>query len=56
MIVYVGYVMSDYAQAVCMRLNEEKVKEKMQSYPTESPKWIDKISLSKNNIVELSYD
>lgn len=56
MIVYVGYILGDYAHAVCMGLDKSKVQKRLNSYPTKRPKWVDEYELLDNKTVELDCD
>ena len=50
--IYVGYVLNDYACAVCMGLDETKVRKVLNSYEVDS-KYIEEYELKGNTVVEL---
>ena len=56
MTIYVGYVLSDYATAVCMGLNRKQVQKQLNSYPTRNHKWIQEYKLSNNEVIEFDCD
>lgn len=56
MIVYVGYVLGDYACALCMGTDEKAVESKLNSYPTRNLKWVDKYEINSNEVIELDCD
>lgn len=54
--VYIGYILGDYSCAVCMGLDENSVQKRLNSIPTNRPKWIEEYELNKNDVVELDCD
>ena len=54
--IYVGYVLGDYACALCVGLNKQSVENTLKSYPTKRPKWVEEYELNKNKVVELDCD
>lgn len=51
-IIYVGYVLNDYANAVCVGYDRKKVEELLKTWP-QSNKWIEEILIDSKTVVEL---
>ena len=56
MVIYVGYVLADYACALCMGMNKKTVESQLKSYPTKNPKLIEEYEIKGNEVVELNCD
>lgn len=54
MIVYVGYIMGNYAQAVCMGLSKEEVEKVLATYNC-CYTWAEKYNLT-DDVIELDCD
>ena len=54
--IYVGYVLGDYAHALCVGLNKQSVEKTLKSYPTKRPKWVEAYELKENKVIELDCD
>ena len=56
MVIYVGYVLADYACALCMGTNKKAVESQLKSYPTKNPKWVEEYEIKGDEVVELNCD
>ena len=54
--VYVGYVLSDYAHALCMGLDKESVEKNLASYGISRPTWVEEYTFKGNKVIELDCD
>ena len=54
--IYVGYILGDYACALCVGTNEKTVENKLKSYPAKKPKWVKKYEIKDNEVIELDCD
>lgn len=52
MIIYVGYILGDYAIPVCMGTNREKVQERLNQCSVNCSKWIEEYKIKKDEIIE----
>ena len=55
-IIYVGYILGDYAHAVFLSENKDKVQKALDNCPTKRPKWIEKYIIDENELIELDCD
>ena len=55
MIIYVGYILTDYEHAVCMGMNKDKVQTVLNDYPQQY-KWINEYNINKNQVVDFTED
>ena len=56
MTIYVGYVLGDYTCALCMGTNKTAVENKLKSYPTKRPRWVEKYEIKDSEVIELNCD
>lgn len=54
--IYVGYVLGDYACALCVGLDKRSVENNLKSYGIKRPTWVEEYELNKNEVVELDCD
>ena len=52
MIIYLGIVLNDYAEVVCVGLNKEKTQQILDTFP-QSNKWIDEYECGQNDAFEI---
>lgn len=52
MTIYVGIVLNDYAEVVCVGLNKEKTQEILDTFP-QSNKWVDEYECRPNEAFEI---
>lgn len=56
MIVYVGYVLADYAHAILMGTNHKKVKEELKACCPTRPGWVRQYVLKDDEVIKLDCD
>lgn len=56
MIIYVGYILSDYAHALFIGGNKNKVQKALDDCPTRNLKWIEEYIIDENELIELDCD
>ena len=56
MIIYVGYILGDYAHAVFIGGNKNKVQKALDDCPTRNLKWIEEYIIDENELIELDCD
>lgn len=54
--IYVGYILGDYAHAVFMSANKQKVEKALDECPTRNYKWVEEYDVKGNDLIELDCD
>lgn len=54
--IYIGYILGDYAHAVFMSANKQKVEKALDECPTRNYKWVEEYDVKGNDLIELDCD